>query len=109
MIEMAAAIVLMFQPLSPKTEPEFFIKAEVQGPLVLSTRIDQSNIAYIRYGEGYARQEVMLKWPLDDKKLTDRVKELKGKWVLAKGRMEIGLPPEVRLESIRETAASRKE
>jgi hypothetical protein len=113
----AAAIVLTFQapdqgrqqPQPPKPEFEFYIKVEVQGPLALSSDPTKTNIAYIRYGEGFARQEVLLKWSEEDKKLTQRVKELQGKWVVARGRMEIGVPPEVRLESIKKSSDSVKE
>jgi hypothetical protein len=51
---------------------------------------------------------VLLKWAVENVKMTERIKELQGKWVVATGRMEIGIPPEVRLEEIKEALASPK-
>jgi hypothetical protein len=96
------------EPQAAKTPPEFYIKVEVQGPLALSTDPKMPNVAYIRYGEGYARQTVLLKWPLENKELTARIKKLQGNWVVVTGRMEIGIPPEVRVAAIKESTGIGK-
>ena len=93
------------KPQTPRSDPEFYIKVEVQGPLVPSSDLTKPNIAYIQYGEGFERQTVLLKWSDDNKQLADCIKRLHRKWVVVTGRLEIGIPPEVRVESIRESSA----
>jgi hypothetical protein len=81
---------------APESEPKSIIQVEVHGRLSASpTDSKQPNGAYIRYGEGFGRQTVLLKWPLENKELSERIKKLQGKWVNVRGRMEIGIPPEV--------------
>ena len=105
-IALLAAVVLIgshWQKPLPNSAPEFYIKVEVQGPLVPSSDPTKQNIAFIRYGEGFARQTILLKWPEERKDLGKRIKELQGKWVLVTGRLEIGIPPEVRVQSIKKS------
>ena len=93
---------------TPRPEPEFYIKVEIQGPLSPSSDLTKPNIAYIQHGEGFGRQTIILKWNEHNKQLGDRIKSLHRKWVVVTGRLEIGIPPEVRVESIRESRASPK-
>src|SRR5262249_23630407 len=101
-IELLATVVLYqgphWQKPQPNSVPEFYIKVEVQGPLAPSSDPTKQNIAFIRYGEGFARQTILLKWPEERKDLGKRIKGLQGKWVLVTGRLEIGIPPEVRVD-----------
>jgi hypothetical protein len=110
-------MILVLSPVSVQkptsareSEPEFVIRVEVHGPLAASPADSkQPNVAYIRYGAGFGQQTVLLKWPEENKGLTERIRKLQGKWVNVRGRMEIGIPPEVRVEKIEELATTPKE
>src|SRR5262249_37615920 len=63
-ITLLATVVLIFQGVVQKTQtrksdPEFYIKVEVQGPLAPGSDPTKRNIACIRYGEGFARQTIL--------------------------------------------------
>jgi hypothetical protein len=65
-------------------------------------------VAYSRYGEGFGRQTVVLKWPAENKGLTERVKMRQWRWANVRGRMEIGIPQEGRVERIEELTSIPK-